>query len=79
MLLQLMVLLLTGRMVTAEIERRSGYERDHSDRKRRRSTSRDRASKSLKDGVKSRVADQSDPEIIEQNKERARLGLKPLR
>lgn len=60
-------------------DRRSGHDRDHSDRKRRRSTSRERVSKSARDGVKSRVADQSDPEIIEQNKERARLGLKPLR
>ena len=59
-------------------ERRSDRDRE-SDRKRRRSTSRDRHGKSARDGVKSRKADQSDPEIIEENQKRAALGLKPLK
>lgn len=60
-------------------DRRSGRERDHTDKKRRRSTSGERPSKTARDGVKSRKADASDPDIIEANAERAKLGLKPLR
>ncbi|KAL0039738.1 hypothetical protein WJX77_006524 [Trebouxia sp. C0004] len=60
-------------------DRRSGRDRDHTDKKRRRSTSRERPSKAARDGVKSRKADALDPDIIEANAERAKLGLKPLR
>ena len=56
-----------------EKDRRSG--RDH-EKKRRRSTSRERPGR---DGVKSRKADQSDSEIILANAERAKLGLGPLK
>ena len=59
-------------------DRRSNRDRD-SDKKRRRSTSREKPSKASRDGVKSRKADASDPDIIEANAERARLGLKPLK
>jgi hypothetical protein len=60
-------------------DRRSGRDRDHTEKKRRRSTSRERPSKTARDGVKSRKADAFDPDIIEANAERAKLGLKPLR
>ncbi len=60
-------------------DRRSGRDREHADRKRRRSTSRDRPSRGARDGVKSRKADASDPDIITTNIERAKLGLKPLK
>lgn len=59
-----------------EKDRRSGRDRDAHEKKRRRSTSRDRPGR---DGVKSRKADQSDPAIILANEERAKLGLKPLK
>ena len=59
-------------------DRRSNRDRD-ADKKRRRSTSRERPSKASRDGVKSRKADAADPDIIEANAERARLGLKPLK
>lgn len=60
-------------------DRRSVQDRDHMDKKRRRSTSRERPTKTARDGAKSRKADASDPDIIEANAERAKLGLKPLR
>ena len=59
-----------------EKDRRSGRDRNAHEKKRRRSTSRDRPGR---DGVKSRKADQSDPAVILANEERAKLGLKPLK
>lgn len=57
-------------------DRRPGRDRTTHERKRRRSRSRERTAR---DGVKSRRADLSDPDIIMANEERAKLGLKPLK